>query len=389
MRLCILATHPIQYQVPWFRALALQPGVEVQVIFGFLPDATTQGTGFGVPFTWDLDLFGGYSWAALARSGRAAGLDSFFGLSGSGIGAALRAARPDVVLAMGWNSWPLVRGALAARFGGVPLLLRGDSNDLGYRAAWKRTVQAALLRRVPALLAVGAANRAFYRRRGIPPERIFSCPHFVDNWRFAGGADEARSAAARFRERLGVPWEATVALFAGKLQAKKRPGDLLSALGRARNEAGKLWLLVVGDGPLRADLESASRGLPVAFAGFVNQSELPAVYAAADLLVLPSDAGETWGLVVNEAMACGRPAIVSDLVGCREDLVVEGETGWSYRCGDIEALATLLREAAADRPRLVAMGERAHRRVTEGYSVERAVEGTLRACEYVLGGPRR
>jgi glycosyltransferase involved in cell wall biosynthesis len=126
----------------------------------------------------------------------------------------------------------------------------------------------------------------------------------------------------------------------------------------------------------------------VTFTGFLNQSEIARAYVAADLLVLPSDAGETWGLVVNEAMACGRPAIVSDLVGCGPDLVVEGETGWRFPCGNVEALAAALARAAADAPRLVAMGAAAQRRVLSAYSVERAVAGTLAACEHVLRARR-
>lgn len=389
MKLCILATHPIQYQVPWFRAISGRPELEVEVLFGCLPDPEAQGTGFGVPFTWDLDLTSGYRWRALAQRQGSAALDSFFGVSTRGLGAEIRAADPDVVLATGWNSWLLVRGALAARMRHRPVLLRGDSNDLARRSAWKRRLQSIALRRASGVLAVGAANRSFYRNRGVAPEKIFACPHFVENQRFAGAALAARAHAASHRERLGLPRDATVLVFSGKLQDKKRPGDLLSALALARAGNGDLWLLVVGDGPLRLELEKRALDLPVVFAGFVNQTGLPSLYAASDLLVLPSDAGETWGLVVNEAMACGIPAIVSDLVGCREDLVVEGETGWSYPCGDVEALAGLLRKAAGQRSRLAAMGARARQRVFDGYSVERAVEGTLLACESVLRERRR
>ena len=119
--------------------------------------------------------------------------------------------------------------------------------------------------------------------------------------------------------------------------------------------------------------------LPVTFAGFLNQSEIPKAYVAADCLVLPSDSGETWGLVVNEAMACGIPAIVSDHVGCGPDLVIEGETGGVFPLGDIDALAHKIAHFASDADRLKAMGKEAQRRVMTYYSVDRAVEGTLAA----------
>jgi glycosyltransferase involved in cell wall biosynthesis len=100
----------------------------------------------------------------------------------------------------------------------------------------------------------------------------------------------------------------------------------------------------------------------VRFLGFVNQSRLPDVYRAADILVLPSEY-EPFGVVVNEAMLCGRPVIVSDRVGAKYDLVREGETGFVYPCGDIEALAQILREVLPDRERLRKMGEAARKRM--------------------------
>ena len=122
--------------------------------------------------------------------------------------------------------------------------------------------------------------------------------------------------------------------------------------------------------------------VPVTFAGFLNQTEMPAAYAVTDCLVLPSDYGETWGLVVNEAMACGIPAVVSDRVGCGPDLVEHDVTGLVYPFGDVEALADALRTLAIRPAQLAEMGARARDRVTD-YSVERAVAGTLEAVRYV------
>jgi len=110
---------------------------------------------------------------------------------------------------------------------------------------------------------------------------------------------------------------------------------------------------------------------------------MPEAYAAADALVLPSDAGETWGLVVNEAMAAGLPAITSDQVGCSADLIVDGETGFSYPCGRVSELAQRMARLAADPDAALAMGEAARRLVTSRYSISRAVEGTLEALASV------
>ena len=151
---------------------------------------------------------------------------------------------------------------------------------------------------------------------------------------------------AAVRARWGVPQDAVVVLFCAKLQPWKRPHDLVRAFAKAAGANG--YLVFVGDGPLRLDLESESASLGIServrFVGFVNQSGLPEVYTASDVLVLPSGY-EAFGVVVNEAMLCGCPVIVSDSVGAGFDLVREGETGFVFPTGDVEALSTLLREA--------------------------------------------
>src|SRR5207248_1690512 len=113
-------------------------------------------------------------------------------------------------------------------------------------------------------------------------------------------------------------------------------------------------VLVVGDGELMTEARAlaARERLPLTFAGFLNQTEIVGAYVAADCLVLPSDTGETWGLVVNEAMACGIPAIVSDQVGCGPDLVSDSVTGAMFPMGDIDALARCLIDFSADPQRL-------------------------------------
>jgi glycosyltransferase involved in cell wall biosynthesis len=182
-----------------------------------------------------------------------------------------------------------------------------------------------------------------------------------------------------------VPPSHTCYLYAGKLEPKKRMMDLLRAFERALQENPALHLLVAGTGKLMGEAQefAHSRRLPVSFAGFLNQTEITRAYAAADCLVLPSDYGETWGLVVNEAMACGLPAIVSDRVGCGPDLVEEGITGAIFPFGDVEALASRLVEMASDAARLERMGREAKAKIRH-YSVEQAVAGTMAAIDFVL-----
>lgn len=151
----------------------------------------------------------------------------------------------------------------------------------------------------------------------------------------------------------------------------------------------EMRLLMVGDGILKPSCEQFAKthDLPAAFTGFLNQTAMPMAYAASDVLVLPSDGRETWGLVVNEAMACGLPAVASDKAGCGPDLVKEGETGFIFPCGDTEALAgkmdRLTRGSLAG-----TMGRNCSQRIAD-YSVERAACGILDAVRWCENGGKR
>ena len=149
---------------------------------------------------------------------------------------------------------------------------------------------------------------------------------------------------------------------------------------------------MVGDGPLRTACESYAMAnrINIRFAGFMNQSDIAQAYVAADALTLPSDGRETWGLVVNEAMVCGRPCLVSDHVGCAPDLIEEGRTGGVFTLDDADSFATALgRYSVPDT--LALMGERARQKI-KGYSVESAAVCLIGAVEQTIGrppGPRR
>lgn len=363
-RLGILATHPIQYYAPLYRALATQ--VDLTVYFAHRPTPEEQGVGFGVPFTWDIDLTGGYDHVVLG--GR------FGDLSTPEIAGEIRRHRFDAFVVHGWNArcyWQAMRACWATK---TPMLVRGDS-QLSDDRSWlkrglKRFTYPRFIRRFAACLAVGERSEAYFRYYGA--RRIFRSPHFVDNAAFAAGAARARQDRAARRAAWSIPPDSMVALYVGKLVEKKRPVDLIEAVSRVPG----VHALFVGDGPLRGEAERAAAGRPVTFAGFRNQSAMPEAYALADVLVLPSDRQETWGLAVNEAMACGLPAIVSDAVGCAPDLIVPGVTGFTYPAGNTQALADALGRLAGDQAAAREMGQAANARVA-GYSVERAAAGVL------------
>ena len=386
VRLALFATHPIQYQVPWFKALAARPELELKVFFGMLPDGLQQGVGFGIQFQWDIPLLEGYASEVLENVAEKPTLGAFAGCDTPMVSGRLRQWRPDVAIVTGWQSKMLVQAWWACVRLGIPRIVRGESNTMRHRALPKRVLHRAWLRGFDRFLAIGKANREFYVAAGIPESRIHPCPYFVDNRRFASSADASRQRRTELRKAWSIPERAVCFLFCGKLIVKKRPLDLLRAFERAVAAGASAHLLIVGDGELMAEARAlvARAQIPVTLAGFLNQTEIVDAYAAADCLVLPSDNGETWGLVVNEAMACGLPAIVSDQVGCGPDLVMDGTTGATFPMGNIDALARQLIEFAKDPLQLPIMGEHARERVTAQYSVERATDGTLGAVAAVL-----
>jgi glycosyltransferase involved in cell wall biosynthesis len=386
--LAIVASHPVQYQAPWYRALAAV--TDLRVFFAHRIGADEQArAGFGVPFEWNIPLFDGYRSEWLQNVAARPGVDRFRGCDTPQVARRIEEGRFDAVVVNGWNLlsyWQAIRAARRAR---IPVMVRGDSQLVTARGAWhrsaKRLVYPRLLKSFDAFLAVGLRNEDYYRHYGVAADRIYRSPHCVDNDFFAHAADAARRRPDDRRRAAGIAADAVVFTFAGKLIAKKRALDFLMALERTRRAHPEVRGLIVGDGPLRAELEEYQRthDTGCTMVGFLNQLEIAQAYVAADALVLPSTGEETWGLVVNEAMACGVPAIVSDEVGCAPDLIDEGRTGYTYPCRDVAALADRMTRIAARHPdERRAMGSLAEARIA-GYSPQTAAAGVVTAMNAI------
>jgi len=384
-RLGILCTHPIQYYAPLFRLLEQNSYVECTVYYAQKPDAVRQGVGFGVAFEWDVDLTGGYRHMWLKNKAARPDLASFSGCDTPEIAAIIRREKFDAFLVTGWNTKSHWQAMHACWSTGTPVFVRSDSHLHKKRDFLKEIVKRAtyplFMKRFAACLAVGRWSGEYFAHYGA--RRVLQSPHFVDNEWFASACSESRQSAARLRRDWGIPENSTTFLFVGKFEPKKRPMDLLEAFKKMLSGAVELrpHLFMVGDGQKKRECEDyASRhALPVSFGGFLNQSKMPLAYAVCDALVLPSDGRETWGLVVNEAMACGLPVIVSDEVGAGPDLVMPGKTGYVFRCGDIDALAERMREMLIpDKCRT--LGQAARERVAS-FSPQAALKGILQAMD--------
>jgi len=385
IRIAAIASHPVQYQAPWYRALAQV--ADLRVFFAHRATADDQGqAGFSVPFEWDVPLLDGYSHEWLTNVASRPGVGTFLGCDTPGLADRLAAGRFDAVLVNGWQLLTYWQAIRAARGLGIPVFVRGDSQlnaeRPGLRAA-KRVVYPHLLKLFDGFLTVGLRNREYYERYGVPGDRLWPAPHAVDNAFFAESAALAREPRGQARATFEVPHASTVFLLAARLVEMKRPLDFVRAVHAAHAAGRDVHGLIVGDGPLRGALEAEARslGAPCTFAGFLNQRQIGVAFAAADALVLTSDGRETWGLIVNEAMAAGLPAFVSQAAGCAPDLVMHGETGFVFPCGDVAALARLMQDARHEA--LAALGRRAAAHI-DLYSSEAAAAGTVAAVREVL-----
>jgi glycosyltransferase involved in cell wall biosynthesis len=341
MHLGIVTSHPIQYQAPLFRELAKR--IELTVYFAHRATGSDQAeAGFDQGFDWDTDLTGGFRHKFLENVSRRPSITKFAGCDTPSIGEVLAKDRVDVAAVYGWHFKTYLQTAKAARRLGVPVMARTDSHLVAPRPlltrAIKAVVQPVFLRQFDMFLPTGTRSSQYLRRYAVPQSRIAVVPYCIDVDVFAAAA--AASDRTRQRGEFGAAEGEAIVLFVGKLIPLKEIPTVIDALSRLRVSGKAVRLVLIGAGPLAAMLKdmAKARALPVTFVGFVNQSRMPGVYAAADVLVLPSSS-ETWGLVVNEAFACGVPAIVSDRVGCGPDMIEEGRTGSVIAVDDVEGLA--------------------------------------------------
>jgi glycosyltransferase involved in cell wall biosynthesis len=383
-RLAIIVSHPIQYYAPLYQRLAQREDVTIKVFFTWhAGHRAVQDSGFRQPVAWDIPLTEGYEFDLVPNVSPDPGTHSFFGLRNPSLVGRVTAWQPDAVHITGWAWLSHLLALRAFRRLGVPILFRGDSHllDSPRRGPWWQ-VKRAVLRRVyswPTMfLYVGAANRAYYEAFGVEADRLCRCPHSIDVARFAQPEAALEKAASEWRQGLGIAADRTVLLFAGKFERKKQPLELMRAVS-AMEAPGPLVLLV-GGGELDGEVRALAAAYPERFRvlPFQNQSRMPVVYRLGDIFVLPSAFGETWGLAVNETMACGRPVLVSNRVGCAGDLVDEG-CGRVFAWDDFSSMIRAVQGMTADKGTLEMMGRAAAKRAWQ-YDIagtEAAVVGCL------------
>jgi glycosyltransferase involved in cell wall biosynthesis len=362
MKRLVIVTEIISpYRIPLFNALAQEPAVDLHVIFLSETDPSLR--------QWEVyknEINFSYEVLPSWRR-RVAG---YHILLNTGVGDALSRSAPDLIVCGGYNyvaSWQALRWA---RLREIPFLLWSESNlqDLRRGHPLVELVKSEFLKACSGFVVPGRSARDYLRSHNIADSRIFTAPNAVDNDLFRRSSAAVREDASRWRAELALPGRYFV--FVGRLVQGKGVFDLLSAYAKLEEEFRRqIGLVYVGDGLARKRLQELSASISpgvVRFAGFVQRDQLPAYYALAEMLILPTYS-DPWGLVVNEAMACGLPVIVSRVAGCAADLVREDWNGILVSAGDVTSHAMAMARIAQTQELRLQMGENSAQLIS-GYS---------------------
>jgi len=384
--LIIVETHPIQYHAPLYRAVKEKYNIPIRVIYR--SDYSIRGyrdEEFGETFAWDTDLISGYESEVLSHDSEAS-VKSWGLAYWSGLRQLLIRIKPKAIFISGYSVGFYRLVWLLAWQQGIPLIFRGETTDHAKsRSGIKSLCRDAGLRlfyaKCAKLLYIGKRSHAHYQRLGCQGSKLMFSPYCVDVSCFELDAAKGKALRLETRSSLNISDKQVVLLFSGKLSHRKGPDLILNAVKRMNvAEREGVTIIYLGSGAVEAELKKEVAREPkvdARFVGFKNQSALSAYYHASDLLILPSRSGETWGLVVNEALHHGVPCIVSDAVGCAVDLVVPSVTGELFETDSAESLVLAIKRGIY----LSGKRETSHlcKKKAAEYSIERAADGIAKA----------
>ena len=354
-RVLILVTHVIPYGSALFRLLAQEPRLTILVAYcsmqGSQPGMDPE---FDREIRWDTPLLDGYPWVYITNRALRPGLGRFFGLVNPGLWTLVRSEGFDaIVIYTGYMCASFWIACLAAKSSGIPVVISSDSSSLHqregkrWRAKLKPFVLACVYRYAEVLMAASEAVKKLAMTLGKPADEIVIIRSGVDKNAWITRLKEFDR--EKVRSSWNLPPEALVVLYCAKLQPWKRPLDLMQAFSKA--DLNRCYLVFAGDGPQKSELEREAKSLGIAekvrILGFVNDSQMPGVYKSSDLFVLPSEY-DPCPLVVPEAMFSGLPVLLSDAVIGRLEMIDQGNSGYTYPCGDTDTLAVLLRQILGD-----------------------------------------
>ncbi len=381
-KLAIITTHPIQYYAPVFQLIRQRQKIDLKVFYtvGQQYHSSKHDPGFGKDVSWDIPLMEGYTYQWIENTSSRPGTRSFMGIKTPGLIKEIGNYHPDAVLVIGWAYQGHLQ-ALRYFKNKAPVYFRGDSTLLTGDTGIKRLFRYFLLKwvysHVDHAFYAGKNNKAYFLKYGLKESQLSFTPHAIDNERFS--ASRAQEASA-LRASLKVNNDQVLILFAGKFEPVKNVELLLTAFIKIKQP--DVHLLLVGNGIEEEKLKSQAKSCEIAgnihFIPFKNQSEMPVYYQAADLYCLPSKS-ESWGLSVNEAMACGKAVLTSDKAGCAADLIVDGQNGAVFKEGDADNLAACLNTLTTNKAQLAVFGERSEALIKDWnfLNIAKAIEQKL------------
>lgn len=369
IKLAIITTHPVQYNAPLFRLLTERKKINIKVFYTW--SQTESGVkfdpGFGKTIEWDIPLLDGYEYSFVENISEKPGSHHYKGINNPTLIKEIQEWNADSLLVYGWNFKSNLK---AMRFfkNKIPVLFRGDSTLLDEKPGFKKIIRRTVLKYIYSFVDIamyaGVANKAYFIAHGFREKQLVFMPHAIDNKRFAAN-EENLLAGKALKQKLHIPDNALVFLFAGKLDENKNAVLLIDAFNDCNDEES--YLLIVGNGSQEENLKNRYKGNKnIAFLDFQNQQQMPALYSASDVFVLPSNS-ETWGLAVNEAMAAGKAIILSDACGASYDLVKNMENGFAFKKNNKVSLKTCLQYFIDHKNEAQVMGQNSLLKI-KGYS---------------------
>lgn len=331
--LAIISTHPIQYYAPLFRLLTQRGKINIKVFYTWGEEAQGKvfDPGFGAMRSWDIPLLEGYSYEFVKNVSKSPGSSHFSGIINPDVIDRIKAYQADALLVFGWAFNSHLK--IIRHFKGIiPVYFRGDStlldeaNGFSLKKFARRLFLKWVYHYIDKAFYVGTNNKAYYVKHGLKEKQLIFAPHAVDNDRFDDEDGKYNDAAIQWKRELKIPEHALVVLFAGKLELKKNPFFVIEAAKQMK----QFHFVIIGNGILEEQIKLQSANLKnVSVLPFQNQSKMPVVYRLANVFVLPSQGpGETWGLAINEAMACERIVVASNKCGGAIDLITQGKNGY-------------------------------------------------------------
>ena len=360
-KLAIITSHPIQYNAPLFKELAIRNNLAIKIFYTWSQaKKKVFDPGFGKQREWDIPLLEGYNYEFVENVSESPGSHHFKGIDNPILIKYIEQWGATEILVYGW-SFKSHLECLRYFHKKIPVYFRGDSTLIDEKQGLNKILRTVFLkwvyRYVDKAFYVGTLNKLYFLKHGLKESHLIFAPHAIDNNRFFDKEGIYTTNALSWRRQLNIDDSDLVFLFAGKLEPKKNPELLIKAFLAIQRPG--IHLMLVGNGILEKSLkEKYAKVSSLQFIDFQNQTMMPVVYRLGDVFVLPSSGpGETWGLAVNEAMACGKPVLVSDKCGCAVDLVENDKNGYVFTAQSKIDLTNKMQLCFENKNDLVKMGK--------------------------------